>query len=734
MAGMPSDWENTLDSMLWHELLLAFIGVKKLDIGSSLVLELSQALGSVSGELVLELLPELQELIVPVVDQATRAFSSFMKSRESVDRPIHLTSSINRLKDFVRFYNDAISKNGDKAFIDEGIKYNKELLELLSTTRPTDKSYFLSLSSFSNFLYSAFSITRKFNYLDQSIAALDEVLKLDAAQQTHFVTTQRLIELLHIRWDLDGHQRDSPYLDKVMDLFASGVQDSYATVPTRFEFACHWADTAQSSGHHSLLTAYETSMSLMQSSLIFAQTSRFQNMRLAEKHDIHEKTPLNFASHCISAGHLERAIEVLERGRALIWSDMRGLRTSTDRIRAADPALADKLTAINQELETIATSADDDGPGDAWRMKRQYALLTEHDVLILQIRSLPGMENFLLPLSFDTLRSAASHGPVIIINHCKWSSDIIIVLHDSPPSHIPMPSDAFERANRLKDRLLEQIYRGFDSKENEDALSVALKERVLSDVLKELYELVGLPIVKKLNELRIYEQSRVWWCPTSAFWYLPLHAMGPILSDDKIPRYFSDLYISSYTPTLSALITSRRTDTQRSSRHQSAPGAWEDTLVIRGLDLQTTTLPSRNMTPTTVLGGPQSAHIPYDVARETAKPFDPLLDIVKSRHSIGQFAFLPSSYTAEVADIPEVFHFSAALQYSGFCSVIGTMWEADDEYGRNLAKNIYRSMFSWEWGGEPYYERSARALQQAVQRMRPSLPLVKWVNYVHYGA
>ena len=89
--GMSSDWENTLDNVAWHELLLPFIGVKKLHIGSSLTLELSKALESVDEGLVLELLPELQELEVPPkIDRATDAFSMFMKTRESVGRPIHL--------------------------------------------------------------------------------------------------------------------------------------------------------------------------------------------------------------------------------------------------------------------------------------------------------------------------------------------------------------------------------------------------------------------------------------------------------------------------------------------------------------------------------------------------------------------------------------------------------------------------------------------------------------------
>ena len=89
--GIPADWENALDNMLWHELLLPFIGVKKLHIGSSLVPELSQALESVPGGLVLELMPELRELEVPLkIDHATNAFSVFMKTRESVGRPVHL--------------------------------------------------------------------------------------------------------------------------------------------------------------------------------------------------------------------------------------------------------------------------------------------------------------------------------------------------------------------------------------------------------------------------------------------------------------------------------------------------------------------------------------------------------------------------------------------------------------------------------------------------------------------
>ena len=89
---MPLDWENTRDDMLWNELLLPFRGMKKLHIDDPLLtLNVSQALESVTGGLVLELLPELQELDAELkTDRVRKAISAFVESRQSVGRPVHL--------------------------------------------------------------------------------------------------------------------------------------------------------------------------------------------------------------------------------------------------------------------------------------------------------------------------------------------------------------------------------------------------------------------------------------------------------------------------------------------------------------------------------------------------------------------------------------------------------------------------------------------------------------------
>ena len=126
--------------------------------------------------------------------------------------------------------------------------------------------------------------------------------------------------------------------------------------------------------------------------------------------------------------------------------------------------------------------------------------MDNRDKLISQIRTRKGLESFLKPPSFDILRSAAVRGPVIVINQCRWRSDIIILLRDTPPSIIPTPNDFSDRANKLPEQLSGAREKDLDSVEYEDALY---------SVLKELYELVGRPVIQRLNELHIPEQNRV---------------------------------------------------------------------------------------------------------------------------------------------------------------------------------------------------------------------------------
>jgi CHAT domain-containing protein len=114
-----------------------------------------------------------------------------------------------------------------------------------------------------------------------------------------------------------------------------------------------------------------------------------------------------------------------------------------------------------------------------------------------------------------------------------------------------------------------------------------------------------------------------------------------------------------------------------------------------------------------------------------------LLQIAKSHLPTAELAFLAACHTAELTegDTPdEVLHLTAAMQFSGFRSVIGTMWAMADEDGQDLSEHFYRKMFAAGAQGVSY-RRSAMALRHATQKLRmKGVSLERWVNFVHYGA
>jgi hypothetical protein len=656
-----------------------------------------------------------------------------------------------------------ILKDGDPTKIDEAIKKGR------SIAASSHKA--MVVNAFSKMLYDAFVHTKKIQYLNESIRTQRRMFESSTFKEAKRLRTlPRLSRSLIVRsWYFPSYRtRD---LDEALELISQCVGNALVPLPSRLWVACLWAFTAQGARHPTVSTAYETTLSLMQEALLFSPTLQLQHATLATNGVTHS-LPLDYASYRVDQNQLEEAIETLERGRALLWSEMRHLRVSIDHLLEEDPDLGRKFAAVNRSLEELTKSVPpshklsmDDAPADNLRavdpfgrlVLKQRGLLKERAELISHIQSLPGFDGFLVSPPFDTLRSAASTGPVIIINHSKWRSDILILLHDMPPSLIPTPHDFYDRVNVLKDKLLDsRCKHGLDSTDYDDTLAL---------VLAELYNLVGQPVIDRLRQLQVPEQSRIWWCPTSVFGSLPLHAMGPIPSNDGEPRYFLDLYICSYTPTLDALIQSRHHDTgSRSSDRPSVllvaqldpslPTVGGEIQVFQALGKATdvSSLVSEAATPAAVIDGlhhHQFVHFACHGTLEAGKPFEAgfelygnarltILDIVRAHLPAAEFAFLSACHTAEVTEgsiMDEGLHLAAAVQYCGFRSVVGTIWAMADMDGQDLAKYFYRELFS-DSRGTPYHERSAKALQFAVKKMRRKrgITLERWVNFVHYGA
>ncbi len=108
-------------------------------------------------------------------------------------------------------------------------------------------------------------------------------------------------------------------------------------------------------------------------------------------------------------------------------------------------------------------------------------------------------------------------------------------------------------------------------------------------------------------------------------------------------------------------------------------------------------------------------------------------NIINARLPDAELAFLSACHSAAGgSSLPdETLHLASALQFAGFKSVVGTMWEMFDGDGPVLAKAFYKRLM--QLGGD--HKESAAALHYAIKKlMRTGLSPGRWAMFVHIGA
>ncbi|KAI0252448.1 CHAT domain-containing protein [Lactifluus subvellereus] len=660
---------------------------------------------------------------------------------------------------------------GDMGCIEEGIEHLYEASKLVKSGHPRARHILqlLGVNLLHRFRHRGADkdITEAIKHFRNVIALIPE---------GHSKISTMLYNLSSALLYMFSRTGDVEHLEESIALSRSAVESPFSSARDRLIGAKNWTAIARDTRHSSTLTAYRKTLSLLQRAIDLGPTVQTRHEYISGRDIDHLRSlPMDAASYAIESRAFEEAIEMLEQGRALLWSGMRSLRTPLDHLRGVDKSLADEFTEISQALEAIITATDvrdfvqtpagtndDDvtiGRNDTFArdLAEKRRLSGELDEVVLRIQALPGFENFWRPIPFRHLQTAAMGGPVVIINLSEYRSDILIVRFNQPVVHIPTPTNFFDRVTKLAYQLSEtrKSYR-LESKKY---------DRILRQTLEELSELVGQPVANRLMELGIPEHSRIWLCPTSVLASLPIHAAGPISSHTNVKRYLCDIYVCSYTPSLSALIASRSRNLSGSASGQrsllivgqpdeSLPGVDSET---RGIEClvgsgSVTRIASEATTPENVI-----AHLPMHPwvhfachgVLQPGRPFESsfllqhnthltLLRIAKSHLPTAELAFLAACHTAELAEDgtpDEVLHLTAAMQFSGFRSVIGTMWAMVDEDGQDLSEYFYSKMFA-AGAQVASYEKSARALRHATRRLRAEkgVSLERWVNFVHYGA
>ena len=112
-----------------------------------------------------------------------------------------------------------------------------------------------------------------------------------------------------------------------------------------------------------------------------------------------------------------------------------------------------------------------------------------------------------------------------------------------------------------------------------------------------------------------------------------------------------------------------------------------------------------------------------------------LSDIIALSRPRGGLAFLSACQTAtgdeDLSD--EAIHIAAGMMFAGYGGVVGTMWSISDKLAPRVAKDVYKQLF--REGTWPDYREAARALQDAVGRLRSSsdVSFVEWLPFIHVG-
>jgi CHAT domain-containing protein len=380
------------------------------------------------------------------------------------------------------------------------------------------------------------------------------------------------------------------------------------------------------------------------------------------------------------------------------------------------------------------------------QMKKCRILSEQWEETVGQIQKIEGFTDFLQAVPFSTLRTAAAEGPVILINISNYRSDAIILHIDNPPILVCLPDVRPDNLTLLSKQLAS----------TQDQAAVSDPSKLILSILRDLWKDIVSPVVDCLDRLAVPHKSRIWWCPTSELCGLPLHAAGLYQPRQK---NLPDIYTSSYTQTLSALIRARSSLIDQSvvpsllvvGQSETLPSVQVEINNIQRFGEFVHVLVSADANRETVLRGLEQhswAHFAcHGHLGDNNQPFHgsfelhdgshlTLLDLIQARLPNAELAFLSACHAAAGdSNTPnETIHLTAALQFCGFRSVVGTLWAMADIDGPVLAKEFYTYMFR-KPGNKVDFRDSAEGLNRAIRALRKNrVPLERWIMFVHFGA
>ncbi|KAG1873810.1 CHAT domain-containing protein [Suillus subluteus] len=640
--------------------------------------------------------------------------------------------------------------------LNEAIDRYRESLWLKRLDHP---ERYVTLFNLSAVLCSRFKQTQENEYVEEAISLCQESLAAVSSLHPHrYFSYMRLQRAYLSRYQI---LHDPTDLSLAIENFRFASRHPTQGLPPRIIEAINWASEADFYQHESALEAYMTVFELLDGHLA-TRSSTISRREAAAAFHYAITLPVDAASCAIRRDNLQHAVELVEQGRGQQWSLASRLKTPVEDLESANPTLAHNYLELSKRVSNAAqSSATITDRAAADQAETEYRRLTRQwEAVVVEIRDLQAFSRFLLPPLYGGLQMAARQGPVIILIASQFSCNAIIIPTSGDPYDVPFPSVTLADLNNLKDRFARAIRDASKMGPAESRTDLIVLSRIIWDEIM-------LPIVNVLEHvLKIERRSRIWLCPTAAFTSIPLHAANPFLTkadrSGKEPC-LEDLYICSYTPTLSALIRSRQLMKKRVPPSfvaigQAQPGTGKGKALLAvdsELELVHKLVPA-TANRTTISGDAATragalealqqntwVHLACHGKQDRTQPYDShfvmrdehltLLDIMERDIPHAEFAFLSACHTAvgdeETPD--EVIHLAAGLQFSGFKSVIGTLWEVDDSVAKHVVEAFYKYMFNMKEDGVMDCTKAAWALNCATHAVKTKVPLEQRMVFIH---
>jgi tetratricopeptide (TPR) repeat protein len=336
---------------------------------------------------------------------------------------------------------------------------------------------------------------------DLNNAILQYQAAVDLTLDTHPAKTEYLVNLAK-SFQLSFHQLNQlQHAEVAINHLSVATTNPVGPPSIRFEAAEQWISTAATINHTSLLTAYGHALELI-------PLVAWLGLPLVDRHQHLAKMggiARDAAAAAISLGKYDKALEWLEQGRSVVWTQILQLRTPVDELREVNPNLADRLLEISRLLEQ--GSGKDISGGSAESIEeqgRRYRALTmERESIINQVRSLPNFNNFLRPKSSHYLMKAARNGPVVILNIATKRCDALAIFPGRDDiTHIPLPNITSEQVAKLRDELKDFLFStGIRSRGERAAMKFKdeADEQGCERVLAELWNNLVQPVLSSLT-------------------------------------------------------------------------------------------------------------------------------------------------------------------------------------------------------------------------------------------